>query len=217
MKKIKLAIFDMDGLLIDTERQMWLRNEQIVLKEMGYEPDMDMLRGIMGMTFEEEEKVFKGFYGEDFDPGYYFPHLVAYNQKQVLSEGVPKRPGTDELLEYLKEKGITMAVATSTHRDNALIMLEKAGIGDYFDLVVCGDDVSRSKPNPDIYLKVAEAYPYGKEDMVIFEDAHNGARAAINAGIPLILVPDIAKVTEEDKKEAYLVINSLEEVIDYLY
>ncbi|MBQ1509017.1 MAG: HAD-IA family hydrolase, partial [Erysipelotrichaceae bacterium] len=145
------------------------------------------------------------------------PHLVAYNQKQILSEGVPKRPGTDELLAYLKEKGITMAVATSTHRDNALIMLEKAGIGDYFDLVVCGDDVSRSKPNPDIYLKVAEAYPYEKEDMVIFEDAHNGARAAINAGIPLILVPDIAKVTEEDKKEAYLVINSLEEAIDYLY
>ena len=110
-----------------------------------------------------------------------------------------------------------MAVATSTHRENAVKMLEKAGIRDYFETVVCGDDVSRSKPNPDIYLKVCGSYPFDKYDMVIFEDAHNGARAAINAGIPLILVPDIARVTEEDKKEAYLVINSLEKAIQYLY
>ena len=195
---------------------MWMRNEKIVLREMGFEIDMDLLTKIMGMTFKEEEKMFLERYGPSFDADYYIKTLYEYNDIQIDTEGVPLRPGAVELLEYLKEKEILMAVATSTPRKNAMKVLEKAGILGYFDYIVCGDEIRRSKPNPDIYLNVREHYPIPKEDMVVFEDAHNGARAALSAGIPLILVPDIAFVSEEDKKEAEYVLNSLDEAIKIL-
>lgn len=217
MIMIKLCIFDMDGLLVDTESAMWMKNGQTVLKKMGFEFNDQFYRSLMGSNIDYAANLLDDYYGPTFSSKEYFRQVLELNREQIKRHDLPIMKGAIELLTYLKENNIQTAIGTSTHRDLAYDMIDAIGIKDYIDKIVCGDEVQRSKPNPDIYLKVIEQFPdIKKDEAFVFEDAHSGIRAAIKAGIPVIGVPNVAFITDEDKKEAYRIINSLDEAIDII-
>ena len=107
------------------------------------------------------------------------------------------KPGVKEILEFGKKQGIKLALATSSSRDYAMKCLENAGIDTYFDGIVCGDMVSHSKPDPEIYIRACELVNVDPKDAVAFEDAPAGIEAAYRAGMKVVMVPDLVQPTEK--------------------
>ena len=213
---IKLCIFDMDGLLIDSERQMWVPHEKQALSEMGYPVREGFLNSLMGLSNENSRSVLKDEYGDGFDVDEFYRRVIGYNNEMVETKGIPLKQGAVELLEYLKNKGIRIALGTSSTRDYVEAVLSKAGVFDYFEKVVCGDEIVNGKPAPDIYIKAKSGFGVQDDETLIFEDAHNGALAALGSGCQLVLVPDIAYLPEEDLNNAYAVIDKLDDIIEIL-
>lgn len=210
MKK-KLCIFDMDGLLIDSEKGMWFVNEEKALAILGYDYDNSFFRTLMGRAFNTCEKELKGKYGKDFPFVEFYELVNKLNREQIQNNGIKLMPGVIEFLEYLKNKEIDCVVGTSTEKDMAKNMLKNLGIIDYFTEIYSGTQVKNPKPAPDIFLLCLG--DYDKEDAFVFEDSHNGARAGIASGIDTIIVEDVAPITLEDRKEAFAVITRLDEAI----
>lgn len=214
MERIELIVFDMDGLLIDSERGMWLVNEKRSIEELGYIFDYDLITSLMGSSMDEYKRLIVEYYGKEFPIDTYYEMIFKYNKEMINNNQLRLMKGSLELLDFLKTNNIKMKIATSTPKDTAIKMLNSLNIYNYFDEVISGEEVEKGKPYPDIYNKAIGNI--NKDNVLIFEDGHNGARAAIASKAHLILVPDIAKVTEEDKKEAYKVINSLDEAINII-
>lgn len=211
MNKVSLVIFDMDGLLIDSERGMWIVNERRAVEELGYTFDYDFAKSLMGSSLDISIRRFHERYGKDFPAEKLFEIIHAYNREMIKNKEIKLMKGVMPLLDFLSTNNIKMRIATSTHRNEAEGILKGLNIYDYFDRVVTGDEIENGKPAPDIYLKALG--DDNKEETLIFEDAHNGIRAGINAGINVILVPDIALLTNEDLNDAFKVLNQLDEAI----
>lgn len=214
MEKIKLCIFDMDGLLVDTERGMWIKNEMKAIETMGFDPNYALVKSVMGTPYSEYKYTIANYYGDSFDPDKFESLLLDFNDKDLKSNNIKLMPGCKKLLEYLINKNIKMVVATSSLKDSATSLLSNLGIIDYFDDVISSKDIGKSKPHPDIFLSCLKDYK--KEEAVVFEDSHNGASAAFNAGIKLILVPTVIDVSDEENKKAYKIIKCLDEAIDFI-
>ena len=216
MKKVELCIFDVDGLLLDTEKQMWAFNESKAAKELGYDIEIEDFADCMGGSRENNTKKILSKYGDDFPAKLFWEKVEHDNDLFIKQDRKYLMPGAYELLEFLKANNITCAVATSTVSERSIPILKKQEVFDYFDFCVFGDQIENGKPAPDIYLKVYNHYDYPKENILIFEDSHFGSRAAISSGMNLVLVPDIAVLEEQDKEEAFAVVPSLFEVIDLI-
>ena len=126
------------------------------------------------------------------------------------------KPGITELLSFLKESGKKIALASSTRKSIVVAELSDAGIIDYFDVIVCGDMVERSKPEPDIYLKACECLHIMPQEAYAIEDSYNGIRSAVRGGLRAIMVPDLAEPTEEMKQLSEVILDSLMDVREYL-
>ena len=126
------------------------------------------------------------------------------------------KPGAEELLKFLKQQGYPLAIASSTPTEIVRQELSAAGLLDYFDRIVGGDQVSRSKPNPDIFLRAAELLRTEPSRCIVIEDSFNGIRAAKAAGMRPVMVPDIVQPTDEIRQMAETVCSDLFDVIDYL-
>lgn len=206
----------MDGLMLDTERQMWLVHEKMAFEELGYEVDEELMCQQMGGSWESYKENMKKRYGDNFPIEKVKERIAQLNKIYIEKGNMPIMKGLLELLTFLKDNNIKMAVGTSTHRKQAIACLKAAHIYEYFDNIICGDEVNKSKPDPEIYIKSYEYFNIDKENVMVFEDGHNGARAAIAAGAKLMLVPDLAFLTDEDRNEAYAVLNNLSEAIDII-
>lgn len=214
MEKVSLVLFDMDGLLINTEREMWLVNEAKTIESMGFQYDENYFISYIGSSVTNYRNAVMNKYGKDFDFVTFYKKLNEFNDLMIKNHEIHLMKGARELLDYLKENNIDMKVATSTPHNQATKILDSLNLLNYFKEVVSGEDVKNGKPAPDIYLKAVN--DYSKDETLIFEDSHNGARAAIASGIRLMLVPDLAHVTLEDKSQAYHVLNDLSEGIKYI-
>lgn len=213
---IKLCIFDMDGLLLDTERFLYLYTGMEVSKDLGYPLEEDFLKSLMGSAWNLYRETIIQKMGNDFPIEEYLNRLWQRIDYLIENESIPLRKGALNILEYCKNNDITIALASSTPYDKAISCLKNAGIFEYFDYIVTGDMVTKGKPDPEIYLKVIEHYNYPIENIIALEDAHNGARSALGAGCRLILIEDMAYVDELDRKQAEFLPESLDEVIDYI-
>lgn len=193
---IEAVIFDMDGLMIDTERlyfQAWdYAGEKIGIGKAG-----DMNWKCLGVTDEAAEKIWKQTYGEDFD----FPRFLSYAREffadYFTHHPVPAKKGLRELLEYLKQANIPMAVASSSAEQLVLSHLDSIGVRDFFSVIVCGDMVEHSKPEPDIYLKAASLLHKDPAVCAALEDSRNGLWSAHRAGCQPVMVPDLWQPDEE--------------------
>ncbi|WP_459481837.1 HAD family hydrolase [Clostridium saccharoperbutylacetonicum] len=215
MNKIQGIIFDMDGVIIDSER-ISFKCFQEVFKEYNYEIDEKFYLKLIGRNYAGIEDIMKKEYGDDF------PFEAIYRKKADLAyevtdrDGVIVKPGVHELMDYLKENGYKIAVATSTRRERALQLLEEAKVKAKVDFVVCGDEVENSKPNPEIFLKAAKGLGVEAEKCIVIEDSDAGITAAHAAKMTGIHVPDMKQLEVETKALAFKVCKSLFEVKEYL-
>lgn len=196
MNKIIGAVFDMDGLMFDTERIVYENWERKMLT-LGYEYNLEIFKNTVGKRKKEVELYYKGLYGEDFPYWDISDECRQRFVERVEREGVPVKKGLYELLDYLKNSGIKIALATSTSRKSAEMNLRSSGVEEYFDVLVCGEDVVKGKPHPEVFLTAAERLKVPSEQCAAFEDSLNGIRSAYAAGMTTLMVPDLLQPTEE--------------------
>ena len=203
----------MDGLLLDTERQMYAKFGQEVSAEMGRPMSLDFLSTLMGGSKELYRNRVLSEFGEDFPYEEYQRRRWAKIHDMIDHGKIPLRPGVLEFLDFCREEGIHRAVATSTHEEVAEKCLKNAGIADYFDYMVSGNMVAKTKPEPEIFLRPIEYFRIPLNEVMVFEDSHNGARAAINGKLRYVLVKDLAYLDEEDMEKAELVTDIITKAI----
>ena len=208
-------LFDMDGLMIDTER-MAQRAWQRAGAEFGFTlPDALYLQAV-GRTAKATEVLFRAGLGVDF------PFEAVYARKQhylytaIEEEGIPTKPGLLELLDLVDQQGIAKAVATSTARMLALKKLTAANLLHRFETMVCGDEVAQGKPAPDIFLAAAAKLGVAPAHCIVLEDSSAGIQAAHAAGMRAIWVPDLIQPTATMTPLADRVLTNLYQVIDLL-
>jgi HAD superfamily hydrolase (TIGR01509 family) len=211
-----LVIFDMDGLMFDTETVSYSAWKQAGNK-YGYDINKDIFMKILGTNIEYIKNIYRENFGEDF------PLEEIINERNLLAEkivddnGLRVKDGLYQLLEHLKKLNIKRAVATSTSRERAMKLLQLAEIDKSFDYIICGDEVTKSKPEPEIFLKVAEKLGCSPEKSVVLEDSRWGIQAAKNAGMIPIMVPDMLEPDEEILNLIYKKVNSLHDIREIIY
>lgn len=215
MKKVDAVIFDMDGVLIDSER-ISFKCFQEVFMEFNYTIDENFYLKLIGRNVDGIKAKMQEEYGEDF------PFDIIYKKKSNLAReitdknGVIVKPGVHEILDYLNEKKYKIAVASSTRKERVVQLLNEAKIKDKVDYIIGGDQVENSKPNPEIFLKAAKGLEVEPEKCLVIEDSDSGIKAAHAAQMVGIHVPDMKFLEEDTRDLAYKVCESLFEVKEYL-
>ena len=209
---VRAVIFDMDGVLIDTEKHYniaWCE----AAKQAGY-TDFTREHALMLRSCDARaaSKMMKGIFGEQFD--YYAIREIRRTivAKRLAKYGSEKKPGLDEILAFLHKKGIKTAVATATPLELTLQHLEKIGVKDQFDKIVSAKQVENGKPAPDVYLYACEQIGEQPKDCIAVEDSPNGIRSAYAAGCMPVMVPDLTEPDEELKPLLYAVVKTLADI-----
>lgn len=195
------VIFDMDGVLLDTERLIW-RCWGETEPEFGITGTQKVLEGMFGTDQANFCRQMKKHYGEDFP---YEAFHEAYRGRFfhiVDTEGMPVKTGVRELLDYLKGEGVKIGVASSTRREAVERELSSAGLLSYFDDITGGRDIAKGKPAPDIYLLACRRLGVEPENSIGIEDSYNGIRSVHAAGMVPIMVPDQLPPTAEMREMA---------------
>lgn len=211
----KAVVFDMDGVIFDSERavmQCW--NEVASRHNI---PNIEKaILACTGTTMVRTREIMLNLYGADFPYDEYAKESSAIFHSRYDGGRLPMKPGVKELLSFLKEHGKKIALASSTRQQVVTDELRDAGIIGYFDRIICGDMVSRSKPAPDIFLKACEELNVSPSDSYAIEDSYNGIRAAHAGGLHPIMVPDLLPADEEMQSLAETILPSLTSVMEYL-
>lgn len=194
---IKAVVFDMDGVLFDTER-MGSRAWQAVADRMGL-PEIEAARlGCVGLNRNDEIVFLKNWYGQDFPMEHFLEESTQEMERLTEEEGVPLKQGVREILAYLMQQDIPVAICSSSRVDKICSNLKHVQIPEhYFQAIIGGDLVQHSKPKPDIYLKACEALGLAPESCIAVEDSPNGIRAAYEAGMQVVMIPDMIMPTPE--------------------
>ncbi len=207
---IKYVIFDMDGTLIDTEplyEKAWVD----IGEKWGLDGMAERYPLIVGRSVESICSMMKEWFGEDFDASKFFAERMQRFVKLIEGE-IPLKDGCIELLDYLKQQGIPMAIATSTPMYITSSNMEKTGIGKYMDAVVTAEAVENGKPEPDIFLEAARRIGADPLYTVVCEDSINGIRGAYRAQMKPIMVVDRLSPTEETDRLCFATCKDLFEV-----
>lgn len=215
MENIQAIIFDMDGVIFDTER-LYLNTWTMVFERYGYKITKEVYTSVMGRGRKNVINTFLRKYGEDLPIEEMYKEKDYELNKLIENNQVDIKYGVYEVLEFLKENGYKVALATSAKRDRAMKHLTYAKIIDKFDAIICGEDVINSKPNPEIFLKAADALNVKRENCIVIEDSESGVKAGYSAGMKVIHIPDLKELDYKTKRYAYRILSDLTEVIQYL-
>lgn len=211
----KAVVFDMDGVIFDSERAVMQCWKEVASRHNI--PDIEKaILACTGTTMVRTREIMLNLYGADFPYDEYARESSAIFHSRYDGGRLPMKPGVKELLTFLKEHDKKIALASSTRQQVVTDELRDAGIIEYFDRIICGDMVSRSKPAPDIFLKACEELNISPSDSYAIEDSYNGIRAAHAGGLHQIMVPDLLPADEEMQSLAEIVLPSLTSVMEYL-
>lgn len=192
---IKAVLFDMDGILTDTER-LGIEAEEAVAKEIGINWSRDISYQLLGLTKKRGNEIMRGYF-PDLDPQEFFARFRTWMHAWMEKNGVPLKKGAVELLTWLRANGIKTAVATSSPREALDFYLINAGVDQYFDAFISGENVVNSKPAPDSFLVAAAAVDTAPEEAMVLEDSYNGIRSGRASGATVVMIPDLKPYTEE--------------------
>ena len=213
--KLKGLIFDMDGLLIDTEILSY-KFHRLDLEKQGFEFPMEKFLPIRRHTIKKIDEIFRGYFGEDFDTKAHFERHTLYMNQHIDKYGLPLKPGAEELLKFGKAQGYKIALATGTPLELAKRWLESVDLWKYFDEFQSSAFIKNGKPAPDVYLATAELLGLKPSECMAFEDAPNGVRAASGAGCVTVMVPDLSEPDEELSKLIYARAESLTDAVNII-
>ena len=205
------VIFDMDGLLLDTERVariVW----QEATRLHGHEMSDALFASLIGRTNKDSFDLLRDAFGPGFDFEAVSLKCGELYEDYIARHGLPVKPGVREILDALTSRKIPLAVATSTRAPIARLRLEQVGLLGYFTALVGGDEVARSKPEPDIYLEAIRRLKIEAATSYALEDSHAGVRSARAAGLNVIMVPDIVPPTPEIAALTLRIAPSLDDV-----
>ena len=206
-------IFDMDGVLIDSERQSnegWLW----AAEQLGVDMPMWLIDSFKGAPAELCCKFFDDYYKGAIDYWEAKELRTQHVYKIRETEGIPVKKGVKDIFEYIRNNGLKSAVATSTRRESAEKTLHEIGVWDYLDAVVYGDEVEHGKPEPDIFLRAAKAIGISPSEAVVVEDSINGIKAGYAADMRVVHIPDTIAIDDDIRKLTYMVCADLNGLID---
>lgn len=212
---MKAVIFDMDGILFDTEA-LCMRAWMAVAEKWGLPGMEEVFPQCIGLNANDSRQVVFAAYGEDFDYPRFRQYAAAWFQDYVDRNGLPVKPGVREILEWLKASDYKVGLASSTKEESVRSHLEQTGIADYFSVLVTGDMVEHSKPRPDIYLLACERLGVEPGEAYAIEDSPNGIRSAHGAGLRPVMVPDMIAPDEEMRRLSYIILKDLTQVLAFL-
>lgn len=212
---IKAVIFDMDGVLIDTEKHYnaaWCEAARMA----GFDFTREHALMLRSCDAQLASRMMKDIFGERFD---YF--AIREVRRRLVAErlekyGLEKKPGIDEILDYLHDQGIKRAVATATPLELTSQHLEKIGVKDKFDKIVSAKQVAHGKPAPDVYLYACEQIGEKPCDCIAVEDSPNGIKSAYAAGCRPVMVPDLTLPDEEVTPLLYGVADTLADLKKFI-
>ncbi|NYE06007.1 HAD superfamily hydrolase (TIGR01509 family) [Bacillus niacini] len=212
---MKLVIFDMDGLLFDTEWPSFQALKEAV-ERRGFTFTIENYKQLIGLAHGKSMEVMQQMYGGKLP---YEEIIIDYRKrfKEILAnDGVGIKRGAIKLLDALDQRGMKKCIASSSARETIASYLKLTGLEDRFDFYISGNEVKKGKPHPDIFLEACKIAGEPVESALVLEDSLNGLKAACAAEIRCILVPDLIDPTEEMKEKAYKIIEDLEKVIEVL-
>lgn len=208
-------VFDMDGVIFDTER--------LILSGWRYLAGKYDITGLdevfyqcIGTNKEETRKIILSHYGAPFPYDRLMKESSELFHERVKKDGMPIKPGVRELLSFLRINGYRVGLASSTRKEVIVSELSQTGMLDFFEVIVGGDMVKRSKPAPDIYIEACQRMKADPQNTYAVEDSKNGLKSALAAGLKVHLVPDLISPDEEMKQMAYAVWPSLIELRQHL-
>lgn len=210
------VVFDMDGVILDTENLGIAAWRKAGVKYGKTQEEIDKVyRLIIGTKVERGNEIIRENFGSDFPAEDFRLESRAFIRDIIMTK-IPLRPFAREILEFLRENGIKTALASSTKYEVVIRELTQEGLIDYFDVIIGGDLVEKSKPEPDIFLKAIGDLGEVAENCFIVEDSANGIRAAYASGARPIMVPDLVSPSDEIKGLCHRIFGDLGQVIEYL-
>ena len=212
---IKAIIFDMDGLMIDSER-VTFECYQERLKDMNLTMDEEFYKTLLGKPIKGIYQRFYDVYGNDFPIENVIQDVHQLMAERFETEGVPVKKGLVELLHYLKDNNYKTIVATSSNRDRVDKILAQAKITEFFDDSICGDEVTKGKPNPEVFLKSCQKLGVNVVEAIVFEDSEAGIQASYDANIKVICIPDMKYPEKQYEEKTFKILKDLTEVTAYL-
>lgn len=212
---IKAIIFDMDGLMIDSER-VTFECYQERLKDMNLTMDEEFYKTLLGKPIKGIYQRFYDVYGNDFPIENVIQDVHQLMAERFETEGVPVKKGLVELLHYLKDNNYKTIVATSSNRDRVDKILAQAKITEFFDDSICGDEVTKGKPNPEIFLKSCQKLGVNVDEAIVLEDSEAGIQASYDANIKVICIPDMKYPEKQYEEKTFKILKDLTEVTAYL-
>lgn len=208
----RAVIFDMDGLLLDSERVALAFFEQ-ASRELDAPWTAELGLSLVGRTAKDSDKLILDAFGADFAIDVHRARFSELYEAAIVAGEIPIKPFARELLDYLEGAGIPCAVATSTHRPRAEAKLGRALLLPSFVALACGDEVTRGKPAPDIYELAALRLSVEPRDCLALEDSNAGVRAAVSANMQTVMVPDLVKPDADIRRYGVPVVASLKDVL----
>lgn len=213
---IKAVLFDMDGLMVDTES---LATEAFIhsAKKQGYDMTKEETLLVLGFTTKSIYEFWENYFkNSDVSGKQLVDDHYKYIENILFTTGPRKMPYIEELLKYLKESNYKVAVASSSNMDHIINNMEKTGLKKYIDEFASGAEVENGKPAPDVFLLAAERLGVKPENCLVLEDSKSGVIAGSSAGAKVIMVPDMFSPDEECKERTYRIVGNLGEVISVL-
>ncbi len=209
---LKAVIFDMDGLMIDSEN-LTFEGYLNVFSNRQEDIHVDFYKSLLGNPLPVIYELFYKEYGYDFPIIEIIEEVHQYMHNYFETKGIPLKKGLIPLLKYLKTKNIKTIVATSSERTRVDYILEKANLSTYFDDSICGDEVENGKPNPDIFLNACKKISIHPTDAIVLEDSIQGIEAAHRAGIPVYCIPDMLYPPTNYASKTAGIVDNLEDMI----
>ena len=213
---IKAVLFDMDGLMVDTES---LATEAFIhsAKKQGYDMTKEETLLVLGFTTKSIYDFWENYFkNSDVSGKRLVDNHYKYIEDILFTTGPRKMPYIEELLKYLKNSNYKVAVASSSSMNHIINNMEKTGLKKYIDEFASGTEVENGKPAPDVFLLAAKRLGVKPEECLVLEDSKAGVIAGSSAGAKVIMIPDMFKPDEVCKEKAYRIVNNLGEVISIL-